>query len=321
MTYAILELLALLGGFYLLSRGSDALVEGGEGVAHHFRVSSLTIGLTVVAWGTSLPELVISSWSAAHGKAGESLGTVVGSNVVNMGLVLGVCAVILPATIERRVRLRDGFWLLASLALVYAVLRDGTVSRTDGALLVGTFLYYEWGLLKAGKREGLDNPDLEIDTSPLGPHYLKIALGSVAIGIGARTAMWGGEGLALRAGMTPTVVGLTVFAVGTSLPELFAGVSSARRGQAAMGLGNVLGSNVFNVLAALGCAAVVRPIGNAPTEVQEVLQRDIPTAFGFSLMLLALPFLPTKWGRVKGWCVLVAYLVYVAFLFRDGLNF
>ncbi|MEZ6018850.1 MAG: sodium:calcium antiporter [Planctomycetota bacterium] len=259
MDNVLLELLALLAGFALLSKGSDALVEGGEDIANHFRVSPLTIGLTVVAWGTSLPELVISTWSAIHGKAGESLGTVVGSNVVNLGLVLGACAVILPATIESKVRLRDGIWLIASLLLLVLTLKDGVLTRWDGLILAGAFLYYQWGLLR-GRAEGIaaramDAKSESDEPAPIGESTLKrdlikVLLGSLAIGVGARTAMWGGEMLALRVGMAPTVVGLTVFALGTSLPELFAGIASARRGQAEMGLGNVLGSNVFNVLAA-----------------------------------------------------------------------
>ncbi len=319
MDFVLVEIIALLGGFFLLARGSDALVEGGERIAFHYNVSPLTIGLTVVAWGTSLPELVITTWSSMSGNAGESLGTVVGSNVANLGLVLGACAIILPATIENRVRVRDGFWLLASLCVVWATLHDGVVSRMDGGILLACFLYYEYGLLKSGKVEVPDIDAKAAAKAPMGPAVLKVILGSAAIAIGARTAMFGGEGLANRIGMAPEVVGLTVFAVGTSLPELFAGISSARRGHAEMGLGNVLGSNVFNVLAALGCAALAKPISSGTGEVQTVMTRDIPIALGFSVMLLILPFLPRVWGRAKGSVVLFSYVAYVAYLIWNTL--
>jgi cation:H+ antiporter len=319
MDYIWLEILALAGGFYLLAKGSDGLVEGGEHIARHFDVSPLTIGLTVVAWGTSLPELIISTWSAVQGKAGESIGTVIGSNSANLGLVLGVGALILPATVESRVRFRDGAWLLGSLLIVYGALADGAISRLDGILFVTAFLVFQYGLLKAGKAEG-SGDTLERETSPLGPHIVKVLIGSVMIGMGARTAMWGGEAMALRIGLEPTVVGLTVFAVGTSLPELFAGIASALRGQAAMGLGNVIGSNIFNVLAALGCAGIVSPIVGSPEVLETVMNRDVPVAFVFSIVLLILPFLPIGKFRYKGVLVFTGYAVYVGYLIRVGLS-
>ncbi len=320
MDYVLLEMLALVGGFFLLSRGSDSLVHGGENIALHYRVSPLTIGLTVVAWGTSLPELVITTWASVHGKAGESLGTVVGSNVANLGLVLGACAVILPATIESRVRTRDALWLLGSLGLVFGALYDGELTRTDGLLLVAAFAFYQFGLLRAGKAEGQASEYHGELESHLSKDWTKVLIGSLAIGIGARTAMWGGEALATRVGMSGTVIGLTVFAVGTSLPELFAGIASARRGQAAIGLGNVLGSNVFNVLAALGVAGAVSPLHPKPEVVSQVLHRDIPTAVAFSLLLLVLPFLPRTWGRWKGKVVLLGYFAYVGYLVSQGVD-
>ncbi|MDF1837330.1 MAG: calcium/sodium antiporter [Planctomycetota bacterium] len=317
MDYLWLEIIALVGGFYLLAKGSDGLVEGGEHIARHFDVSPLTIGLTVVAWGTSLPELVISTWSAIQGNASDSLGTVVGSNSANLGLVLGVCALILPATVEKRVRLRDGTWLIGSLLIVFGALADGEISRLDGILFVTAFLFYQYGLLKSGKAEG-NEETVERDDSPLGPHILMVLIGSVMIGIGARTAMWGGGELAGRMGLSDAVVGLSIYAVGTSLPELFAGIASARRGQASMGLGNVIGSNIFNVLAALGCAAAVSPIVGASEELARIMYRDVPVALAFSVLLLVLPFLPKGGLRYKGMIVASSYLLYMGYLMSTG---
>lgn len=326
------ELLALLGGFIFLARGSDALVHGGENIAKHFNVSQLTIGLTVVAWGTSLPELVITTWASVHDKAGESLGTVIGSNIANLGLVLGVCAIVLPATIEKRVRMRDALWLLGSLALVFGALYDGQLSRLDGGLLLAAFVFYQFGLLRAGRAEGRAEgcADSSADSSAeaqdehTDPHlpkaWLLVLLGSLAIGVGARLAMWGGEGLAHRVGLSETVIGLTVFAVGTSLPELFAGYAAARKGKAEMGLGNVLGSNVFNILAALGCASVVKPLLQSVDTVRQVLVRDIPIALAFSVLLLVLPFLPKGWGKRKGVIALACYVSYVTYLIVQGVT-
>ncbi|MBL4769568.1 MAG: calcium/sodium antiporter [Planctomycetes bacterium] len=319
MDYLWLQILALIGGFYLLAKGSDGLVEGGEHIARHFDVSPLTIGLTVVAWGTSLPELIISTWSAIQGNAGESLGVVIGSNSANLGLVLGTCALILPATVEYRVRVRDGFWLIGSLVIVFGALADGEIGRLDGLLFVVAFLIYQYGLLKAGKAEGNGGP-AERETSPLGPYIRKVLIGSLMIGVGARTAMWGGEGVAAHVGLSSTVIGLTVFAVGTSLPELFAGVASALRGQAAMGLGNVIGSNIFNVLAALGCAGLTSPIIGSPDVVHTVMYRDVPVALTFSVVLLVLPFLPKGKYRYKGVLVASGYVAYMSYLMSVGLS-
>ncbi len=319
MQQLIFEILALLAGFTFLSRGADALVDGGVALARRWGLEPTVIGLTVIAWGTSMPEIVVSGYAAWVGKAGASIGTVLGSNVANIGLVLGVTATILPAVLRGGAQLRDGIWLLASLGLLAGLTWDGTITRIDAGILLAAFLIYEV-MLFVGPGSGSSAPDdtAEAVTPEVVKPFRAVLLGSVVIAVGARAVMYGGEGLALRLGIPPTVVGLTVFAIGTSLPELAAGIGSARRGHAGIGLGNVIGSNLFNTLAVMGVAGLVKPIALVPSEVQSCQIRDLPTTLGFSIALLVLPFALKGKGRAQAVLLLAGYVAYVSSLVLQG---
>ena len=318
----VFELLWLLLGFVLLAKGADGLVDGGVALARRWGVDPLLVGLTIVAWGTSMPELVVSSLAAWDGRGAMSLGNVLGSNVANIGLVLGASAVILPAVVVGQVRAREIVWLIGSLFALWFACRDGVLSRVEGTLLVMGFLLY-MELLRRHPRVGSGVPEMEAVVSHAWP---RVILGSLAIVGGAKLVVMGGEALAYRAGLSEMVVGLVLFALGTSLPELAAGVGSALKGHADIGYGNVIGSNVFNVMAAIGTAAVVRPIGGEGGEavssgvagvgvMQEALTRDFPVALAFSAILLLMPFVaPGRRGRNKGWLLVSAYLAYVGWL-------
>lgn len=316
MERTLIDICFLVGGFLLLAYSADWLVRGSSEVACRLGVRPLLLGLTVVAWGTSAPELVVSSLAAAEGKAGISLGNVLGSNVANIGLVLGVCSLILPAVMKPLER-REAFWLLAPLALLWWCIADGELARVEGVLLLGTFAVYNVHLYWSARR-GVECADQPVRTQH---PWREVVLGIVGVALGARLIVSGGESLATAAGVSQRVIGLSIVAVGTSLPELAAGIGSSIRRQADISLGNVVGSNVFNVLAVLGVAALIRPLGAADgSSAGEALHHagrvDLPIVLGFTVAVFALPWLSTgRGGRWKGALLLASYLAYMAFLF------
>jgi cation:H+ antiporter len=320
------EVFSLVIGFYLLAKGSDWLVAGSSRLAARAGVRPLVVGLTVVAWGTSAPEVVVSTLGAVDGQPSLAMGNVLGSNVANIGLVMGVSALLLPAVMHRGLGLRETLWLLGSVALLWWVCQDGEVTRADGALLLGALTAYNLQLLwearqlSIGASEDLDEPEGWAEAAPL----FASAIGAGAIAFAAWLTIEGAVGLAGRVGIDDRVVGLTVVAVGTSLPELAAGVTGALRGQSDISVGNVVGSNVFNVLGVIGVVALVRPFGGeAEPGVAADLARnvalDFPIVVGFSVAALAATGLSgERYGRTKGALLLLGYLAYTAYLFVSG---
>ncbi|MBI1382318.1 MAG: calcium/sodium antiporter [Planctomycetaceae bacterium] len=317
----------LVAGCLLLAKGADWLVGGSSRLARRLGISTLAIGLTVVAWGTSAPEVVVSVLAALEGQAAISLGNVLGSNIANIGLVLGASALVLPKVLEGRLSFRDIFWLFASVGALWWCSLDGQLTRLDGALLLGLFAAYNVWLWRTSRQQ--DDPAVAVPEVPRGGRSpWLLALGGVAaVSVGAKLVVMGAEGGALRLGVEPRVVGLTVVAVGTSLPELAAGLGSAFKGESDISLGNVLGSNVFNVLAVLGLVALVRPLvpeatGDAEAQAQltsafeGALSNDFPYVMAFSLAFLVLPLLGgARLGRWKGALLLGAYTWYTVNLF------
>ena len=312
-----IELGALLVGFALLAKGADALVDGGATLARRSGISPLVVGLTVVAWGTSLPEVVVSTLAAASGKPASSLGNVLGSNVANIGLVLGTSALILPSTLLGRARLREMLWLLGSIGALWYLCADRALARPEAGALLGAFVFYNVLLLTRGSRGIVAEAVQDAEEHRTKRPWTAVILGSAAIAIGAKFVIFGAEGLALRVGLPDRVIGLTIFALGTSLPELAAGVTSALKGEHEIGYGNVVGSNVFNTLAVTGIAALVEPFQGpaAEPEIAATLVSDFPVTLGFSVVLAALPFLfKNTAGRLPGGLLVTGYLSYIAFL-------
>ena len=318
-----LEVIFLIVGFTLLAKGSDWLVAGSTTLAARMGIRPLVIGLTVVAWGTSAPEVVVSTLGALENEPELAMGNVLGSNVANIGLVLGVSSLILPAVMHTSLAPREAFWLLGSVGVLWWVCGDRQVTRMDGGILLGALTVYNLQLLwearqlSVGATRELDEPGGWFEAHPL----LSTLLGAGSIALAAWLTIEGATGLAKRIGIDERVVGLTVVAIGTSLPELAAGVQGALKGQSDISLENVVGSNVFNVLGVIGVVALVRPFGGpAEPEVQEAfalnLQVDFPIVIGFSVAALAATGLNgEKYGRTKGGLLLLAYLGYTAYLF------
>jgi len=312
----------LLAGFLLLWRGADWLVAGSTLIARRFGVSTLVVGLTVVAFGTSAPEIIVSGLAASEGKVDLSLGNVLGSNVANIGLVLAVSAIILPRILEQRLESREISWLFLSLAAFYYCAFDGEITRGEGGLLLFAFVIYNAHVLLTSGASLRSGTGDEIR----GRHpWFWTLLGIAAILSAAKLVVMGAEDGALRLGVPKSVVGLTVVAIGTSLPELAAGVGGALRGESDISLGNVIGSNVFNLLAVIGIVALVQPISPdaLPEQADEIrrafdlaLVEDVWVVLGFSLAAVALPYSRGD-GRTKGGLLLVAYLAYGVWLFAS----
>ena len=306
-------LLALVLGIAMLVKGADRLVDGGVRIARHLGISPVMVGLTIVAWGTSLPELVITTLAAGEGRPGIALGSVLGSNIANIGLVLGATALLLPSVLGSAMRAREQGWLFASIFALWAVLQwESGVGRLSGGLLIALFIAHNLHLLKsAGPGEREEPP-------PSGEGVMRravimVLVACAVVALGAHLTVSGAESIARSFGVSDRVIGLTVVAIGTSLPELAAGIASALKGQKEIGLGNVVGSNVFNVLVAVGAAGLVRPFGSSITDaalVEKTLGIDLPLVLAFSLAAVLVPRLGPA-GRWKGAVLLMGYAAFL----------
>lgn len=280
--------LMTLGGFALLWVGGEFLVGGGVGLARRHGISGFTIGLTIVAFGTSAPELMVSCMAALDGNGDVALANVVGSNIANIALILGVTLVLQRVRINRDRHPGEVSVLLLVTMLLVWLLTDGKVARWDGGIILLAFACFLWRCfhLRAVGLEEEDDMDDCVDMSSRRA-CVEAAGGLVLLGIGGRLSVTGAVEVATSLGLSNWFIGVTVVALGTSLPELAASVVAARRGQAGMALGNVLGSNIFNTLLIPGAAAGLRPL--VPTEAV-----GVDLAFMVSLTLLI-----WYWARSK----------------------
>ena len=309
--------LSLALGLVLLVVGGEALVRGAVSLAARLGVSPLLIGLTVVGFGTSTPELVTSLEAAFAGSPGIAVGNVVGSNTANILLILGTAAVIAPLAVSSHAFRRDGIALvLVTLAAIGAVL-VGTLSRPVGlALVAGLVAYLALAYFseRSSTADG-QGPDTDIPTTGLWPSLFYALGGIAATVLGARLLVGGAMELATRFGVSDAVIGLTLVAVGTSLPELVTSVVASLKRQGDVAFGNVVGSNIYNVLGILGTTALVKPVA-VPAEIAS-----------FDIWIMAAATLALVWVAVTGWRItraegavlLVAYVAYTGWLARDAL--
>lgn len=317
MTTAFLLVLSLV----LLTAGGDLLVRGAVGAARSLGVSPLLVGLTVVGFGTSTPELVTSLTAAFQGSPGIAVGNVVGSNIANILLILGITAVILPLGILPAAYKRDGLALAASTLACVAAALAGFLDRWLGVVFVLVLVaYIVWAYLnerRTGDAEAERQAHMAEDAAPAvlsAPVALLLAVLGIALTIGgARLLVDAAITLAQGFGVSDAVIGLTVVAVGTSLPELVACAAAARRGHADVALGNVVGSNIYNVFGILGITAAIQPIPMPP----EIARVDVWVLVGTTALLLL--FLRTGW-TLKRWEGAAFVLLYAAYVALLGLN-
>lgn len=314
-----LSLGAIVLGALLLYFGAEWLVKGSAGLASLLGIRPLIIGLTVVAYGTSAPELVVSVIAALEGRSAIALGNVVGSNIANLGLILGMTAVIAPLQIEGRIIRREAPFLIASVLVVPAMLYDGSVSRLDGLLLVAAATMFTLITIRSGLPDPVPASKLmEGDAEAAGaPHVsgkTKLALvtlvGLLLLIGGGKVFVDGASALALLWGMSERVVGLTIVAVGTSLPELAASVVAAVRGHSSIAVGNVIGSNIFNVFLVLGISSSIRPI-EASLRGQAL---DLTVLGGITLFGVLMVRQARDTTRAEGLLLLVVYAAFLTAL-------
>jgi cation:H+ antiporter len=298
-----MEGLLVLAGLAALFAGGEALVRGAVGLAARLRVPPLVIGLTVVGFGTSAPELVVSIGAALRGVPDIALGNVVGSNIANILLILGLCALLRPlSTGTGDLRRETAVMMAAALALVPLFLL-GRLDRGAGALLLAALAAYLGWTIRTARAGG---EQLRADT-PAGPALLWVGAGLVALVLGARWLVDGAVGLARGLGLSEAFIGLSIVAVGTSLPELATGVVAALRRQADLAIGNVVGSNIFNVLGILGATALVAPIPVAPRFATFDLPVMLAATAAAVLVIRRAPVI----GRAAGVAALAAYAAYL----------
>ena len=319
----VLYALALIGGFIALVKGADVFVNGSAALAKIFHVPSLIIGLTIVALGTSAPELAVSSSAALQGSNEIALSNVLGSNVFNLLGVLGVCAIIHPLPVEKAVLKRDFPFSIMVTALVLivscapALLRGlpvkldfeqevGMVTRLTGLLLIVLLVGYICILIYSTKKHTAE--EAEEEKTPVWKCLLLIAAGLVLIIFGGKAVVYGAREIARAAGMTETLIGLTIVAIGTSLPELVTSIVAARKGETGLAIGNVIGSNIFNILFILGVSSLINPIA-----VNAASLCDITLLLGISLLAFLFSSSAGRIARAEGIAMVVIYIADVVF--------
>lgn len=315
----LLPSLAMLLGLALLVWSAERFVEGASATAHHFSMPPLLVGMLVVGFGTSAPELVVSIFAALDSRPTLALGTAWGSNILNTSLILGATALLLPIAVQSGVLRKELPILMGATGLSAALVWDGVLTRGDALVLLVVFVgLIVWSIRAA---RGHDRDTLAVETAtelrqgamPRQRALVWLALGLLVLVVSSRLLVWGAVAIAQTLGVSDAVMGLTVVAIGTSLPELAACIAAARKGEDDIALGNVLGSSLFNTLAVVGLAGLIAPMDIEPA----LLKRDLPVMAGLAVLLFAM-----GWGfkgprcinRPAGGLLLLVYLAYTAWL-------
>lgn len=343
----IIDYVSLLGGLVVLIVAGDILVRGAVGIAEKLGIPSLVIGLTIVAFGTSAPELVISLGAALDGFPGIAVGNVVGSNIANVLLVLGLPALFAATTCEERGATRNAIFMVATSAIFIAMCFFSPIGIVDGLILLALLLAFlgesVYATRKHRRENGFTTPARNLSASAADPAAMEaeaddadicgppfeevegvpenpafafvfIALGLVGLPLGAHFTIEGATALARSWGVTEAVIGLTIVALGTSLPELATSLMAALRNHSAVALGNVIGSNIFNLLAIMGITAVVVPVEIPP----EVLRFDLWAMLACALIVGVFAFYKVTLRHLAGLALVGLYLGYIAIVFASG---
>ncbi|WP_226643662.1 calcium/sodium antiporter [Microbulbifer variabilis] len=316
----LLAALSIIAGFIVLVWSADRFVEGAAATAKHAGMPTLLIGMVIVGFGTSAPEMVVSAIAALDGSPGLALGNAYGSNITNTGLILGLTALIIPLSVHSKIVRKELPLLMAITLLSGAFLLDDKLERWEAViLLLGFFGLIGWSVFSAlrGKGDMLEGEvagELEEHAMPLGRALFWVLAGLVLLIVSSRLLVWGAVTIAESLGVSDLIIGLTIVALGTSLPELAATIIAARKGEHDIAIGNVVGSNMFNLLAVVGIAGTIAPMSNVPPEV---LTRDWPMVIGLTLALFVFAYGFRGQGRINRWeggALLTAYLVYTGYL-------
>ncbi|MEE4607192.1 MAG: calcium/sodium antiporter [Desulfobacteraceae bacterium] len=317
----ITAVFAVVLGLALLVWSAGRFVEGSAAAAGHFGLPPLLIGMVIVGFGTSAPEMVVSALAASQGNPGIALGNAYGSNITNIALILGLTALISPIAVHSQVLRKELPILTAITALAAWQLWDGKLTRADAVVLLGVFggmmAWTIWqGLRKKTDALGREMAqELAVYAMPIRRALFWLLVGLVALIVSSRILVWGAVAIARGMGISDLIIGLTIVAVGTSLPELASSLIATRKGEHDIALGNVLGSNLFNTLAVVGIAGAIHPT----TVAAEVFSRDILVMTGLTVSLFIIGYGfrgPGRINRLEGAALLACYVGYTAYLAR-----
>lgn len=315
----ILAYIAVVFGLVLLVWSADRFVEGSAATARHFGMPPLLIGMVIVGFGTSAPEMVVSALASAQGNPGIALGNAYGSNITNIALILGITALISPIAVHSQVLRKELPILMLVTALAAWQLLDGAISRGDAIVLLSVFAgLMGWTIWQGLRKKGdaLEHEmaqELEVHAMPIGRAMVWLFVGLALLILSSRILVWGAVEIALAFGVSDLIIGLTIVAVGTSLPELASSIIAARKREHDIALGNILGSNLFNTLAVVGIAGTIQPLAIEP----EVLNRDMLVMAALTLALLFFSYGfrgPGRINRIEGALLLMSYAGYTVYL-------
>lgn len=322
-----LAVAAIIGGLMILVWSADRFVEGAASTARHFGMTPLLIGIVVIGFGTSAPEMIVSASSALSGSPGIALGNAYGSNITNIALILGLTAMIKPLSVNSDVLKKELPILMAVTLLSAYLVYDANVTQLDAIILLAVFfVYMAWTIITAMKSKN-DALSLDVDAEltnsaemGLGKAILWLIIGLVLLVISSQFLVWGAVEVAKFFGVSDLVIGLTIVAVGTSLPELASSIAAARKGEVDLALGNIIGSNLFNTLAVVGIAGVIEPM----QATEEIFSRDIVimSALTFLLFIFGINLYRRAEGgrinRLEGLLLFTAYVGYNFYLFKTA---
>lgn len=305
-------------GLALLVWGADKFVDGASGIAKNFKIPPIVIGLTIVSLCTSLPEMIVSAIAALDGNNNLGIGNVIGSNIANIGLVLGVTALISPVLVKAKILKREFPVLLLIMVLALVLMMDGVLSFVDGLVLVAGVAALVYWLYATGMKERDAALAAEFEESiphemSLKSSILWLLVGLAVMIVSSRMVVWGAVEIATMLGVSDLVIGLTIVAIGTSLPEMVASVLSVLKNEADLAIGNIIGSNMFNTLAVLAMPALLAP----GTFDASILSRDLPVMFAFTAALFVVAFSMKGKGkvtRIEGGLLLSVFCAYLTVL-------
>jgi cation:H+ antiporter len=316
-----MELLAIAAGFALLTWSADRFVAGASAIAYNLNVSPLIIGLTIVSVGTSAPEILVSAVASLQGNGTLAIGNALGSNIINIALVLGVTALIVPLNIHSGIVRRELPVLIGVMILALVLILDGTLGQLDGlVLLSGMVLMLVW-VTRIGLKEKSFHDPMSKEFAEEVPTSMRMSsaamwtiVGALALLASSKMLVWGAVSIAHNMGISDLVIGLTIVALGTSLPELAACVMSALKNEHDIAIGNVIGSNIFNLLAVLGLPGLLNP---GPVD-DIVLTRDYPVMVCLTLAFFVMAYGfrgPGRITRLEGACLVLAFVAYQTLLY------
>lgn len=315
-----LPFLLLFVGLVILIIGGESLVRGASSLARLFGISPLVVGLTVVAFGTSAPELIVNIFAAANGNTDIAIGNILGSNISNIFLILGCAGLVYPLAVKSNTVWKEIPFAFLGVALIFLFGNDtllegrgfNEISRSDGIALISLFIlfmYYVWGLSTSGKNESTENEEIKIYSTPVSLSF--ILAGLVGLFLGGQLFVSQSVIIAQLFGLSEALIGLTIVAIGTSLPELVTSVIAALRKEADIAVGNVVGSNIFNVFWILGISSIIRPLPLNPDMNIDIGMTALATIFLFAIFFIGKKHVLERWQAGIFVGIYIAYIIFL----------